>query len=293
MEAAVDTAMTQWDKNHQKQNYRRRFIESFPPALKHLHKLHLGGASPFVRLKQSVPAPVKSAVELAGGRGDLAIAMCKAGIAQSVDLYDISAAALAQAADKASAQGYDIRTFQSDVNKLELEASYDLAVFSRSLHHIEALEHVLANVRAHLNPGGILYVNDYIGPSRMQWTDKQLNVMNGLLGLLPEEKRIHIDSGKVKEKVDVLPVEVYLAEDPSEGVRSADIRTVLENVFPEVDYKPIGGTISYELFRGIIHNFSEDNPEDVKIVTSVLDFEHDLIRTGLLPSDFGLFFCRG
>ncbi len=107
-----------------------------------------------------------------------------------------------------------------------------------------------------MKPGGLFYVSDYIGPTRMQWTDAQLKYMNDLLALMPEELRAQInpdgsDAPSPKTSVKRISLETFERVDPSEAVRSADIDRAIRT-FDVVDFYPMGGTISYELYRTVL-----------------------------------------
>ena len=44
---------------------------------------------------------------------------------------------------------------------------------------------MLDRLAAMLEPGGLLFVEDFVGPARFQWTDAQLEAINRLLSRLP------------------------------------------------------------------------------------------------------------
>lgn len=266
-------------------------------ARRYIHELYLGGGDGLGLLKSRLgddPAP--RALELCGGRGDFALNVIKRGIADAVTLVDLSPTAIDIARKKAADAGIEtLTTHVADCNEIDIDERWPLVLFSHSLHHIENLEHVISEVRDALAPGGVLYVNDYIGPSRMQWTDEQLDIMNRLLTTIPESLLIRIDKGgdgpgTPKTEIRRVPVEAYLRDDPSEAARSAEIPRLIMDAFPNAEFFPLGGTITYELFRGIAHNFVEDETA-IGIMKSIITLEHSLIQRGM-PSDFGLFICR-
>jgi 2-polyprenyl-3-methyl-5-hydroxy-6-metoxy-1,4-benzoquinol methylase len=299
MESGASIAAGKWDASHQVPNYRRRFLANIPWAQAYVHSLYIGGGSPFRLLKERLgPEPVESALELAAGRGDFAISLLKGGIAKRVTALDISAAAVKIAREKAAAQGVSgLSCDVADVNTIAITERYDLIAFSQSLHHVEALEHVLSQVRNALNPAGLFFVSDYIGPTRMQWTDEQLRIMNDVLSLLPAPLRMQIkpdgtDLGHPKRQIQRIPLETFERIDPSEAVRSGDIERVIRATFNRVEFLPLGGAISYEMFRMIAHNFDVEDANVRSIVRLVLYFEHELILAGRLPPCFGVFLCQ-
>lgn len=295
----VNLAKKKWDDAHTKSNYKVRFAMSHPVVIKYLNNNYLGGEVPLSLLKTYLDAPVDRALELACGRGDLALSMAVNGYAKHVDALDVSDIAVVDAQKKASAKGLQNVNFKvADVNIIELEPNtYDLIYFNQSLHHIEALEHVYEQVSHALKPDGIFYVNDYVGPSRMQWSDKQLEIMNEILSILPENYRKLLTGdlgyqGTHKEKVHRTPVEIYLKVDPSEGVRSAEILPLAKKYFNVIDERPLAGTIHYELLRGIIHNFDINNEKDTALLEMILKMEQMLITNNVIRSDFMFFVAK-
>jgi hypothetical protein len=124
-------------------------------------------------------------------------------------------------------------------------------------------------VAASLTPDGLFFADDFIGPSRMQYSDAHIALMNDLLACLPEHKRrSRFADGAVKSRVERVPIETFLRIDPSEGVRAADIVPLMRRHF-DVEVFPTGMSLMYEVLIGIIHNFSEDNPADDAILDLV------------------------
>ena len=148
-----------------------------------------------------------------------------------------------------------------------------------------------------LKPGGYFFVNDYVGPSRMQWTDKQLELMNEILAILPAHYRLLLDGnlgylGTHKETVHRTPVEIYLKVDPSEGVRSAEILPLAKEYFDVLDVRSLGGTIHYELLRGIIHNFDVNDEKDMALLEMILLLERKLLENNVIDADFKCFVAK-
>ncbi|MEP0708071.1 class I SAM-dependent methyltransferase [Parvibaculum sp.] len=295
----ASAAAEKWNKAHVVPNFRRRFVNHIPWVRNYIHFLYLNNETPFSILKRELGStPVDDALELAGGRGDFSLALLTSGLARNVRMVDLSESAAKIAREKADSQGISGFVVETgDVNDLRIGEKYDLVTFSQSLHHIFALEHILGEVRRALKPGGLFYVSDYIGPTRMQWTDAQLKYMNDLLALMPEELRAQInpdgsDAPSPKTSVKRISLETFERVDPSEAVRSADIDRAIRETFDVVDFYPMGGTISYELYRTIAHNFDVADRSVQALLKTVLYFEHDLISRGVLNSDFGLYLCR-
>jgi len=93
------------------------------------------------------------------------------------------------------------------------------------------LEHPLVQERINLKVSGTARLNrldEFIGPSRFQWTDAQIQIMNEQLQQLPKHlRRLISDQSKFKERIVRKTVAYMAAADPSEAVRSSEIVPLL------------------------------------------------------------------
>jgi SAM-dependent methyltransferase len=186
-----------------------------------------------------------------------------------------------------------IRYTASDLNRCTLPPrSFDFIYFFQSLHHIEALEHVLEQCQQALRPDGLLMVNEFVGPSRFQWTSRQVDMANALLVLLPDDVRRDLQAGGVKKEIVHPTVKQMVAHDPSEAVRSGEIERLVKTYFDVVNEWNWGGTLNHLVFQNIAANFDPGNADHRSIVDLLIHHENVLIREGLLPSDFKVFLAR-
>jgi hypothetical protein len=135
-------------------------------------------------------------------------------------------------------------------------------------------------------------VNEFVGPSRFQWTDRQLDLANALVALIPEELRRDLNGVGVKTEVSRPTVNEMIASDPSEAVRSAEIESLVKDHFDVFEEWNWGGTLNHLIFQNIAGNFDPDNVYHRNIIELLIHHENVLIREGLLPSDFKVFFAR-
>jgi len=93
-----------------------------------------------------------------------------------IDAVDVSGDSIANARILAQKEQLNIQYHQGDFKKLNFElGSYDVVLFSSSLHHFENIEKTLADfVKPLLKDDGLLVVFEYCGPNRLQWTNAQL-----------------------------------------------------------------------------------------------------------------------
>jgi len=75
--------------------------------------------------------------------------------------------------------------------------------------------------------------------------------------------------------------------DPSEAVRSGDLKDVIEDNFSEVRWLDLGGTILNLVLDGsIINSFDENELEHNNFIAKVFRYEQELLGAGVLDSDF-------
>jgi SAM-dependent methyltransferase len=159
------------------------------------------------------------------------------------------------------------------------------AVVSRSfLHRRPDLEAVLDRLLAILAPGGLLFVEDFVGPARFQWTDAQLEVINRLLARLPAElvRDLSSESGAQKRRVERPPLEKLIAANSTEALCSDRIVPALDARFERVEVRPYGGAVFHQLFSRIMGNFDE-RPD---LVGVLMEVDALLTDSGALPSDY-------
>jgi SAM-dependent methyltransferase len=181
----------------------------------------------------------------------------------------------------------------ADLNQVALPASsFDFIYFFQSLHHIEALEYVLSQCEQALRSGGLLLVNEFVGPSRFQWTSRQLALANQVLTLLPEQLRRDLQRGGLKKEVIRPTVRHMERHDPSESVRSAEIERLMKERFEIIGEWNWGGTLNHLVFQDIAANFDPADACQRAIIELLIHHENVLIQEGVLPSDFKVFLAR-
>jgi SAM-dependent methyltransferase len=200
---------------------------------------------------------------------------------------DITPEILELAREGAARRGLGNLTFyQGDFNRLELDPrSFDVVVGLGSIHHVEALEHFWSVVRAALRPGGVVLAQEYVGPNRLQWNEAQVREGTRVLAeLVPaEHKPDHA-------LVAPVPLEVMLAGDPSEAVRSRDILpTCKDGGFRIEAYVGAGCALLQPVLMNQVHTFDPRNWEHNHRLMTLFREEDRLMRAGILGDDFAMF----
>lgn len=74
-----------------------------------------------------------------------------------------------------------IMGYEGDLNFIQLQPdSYDFILCHGVLHHLINLEHVLYQINTALKPDGIVLIYEYVGETRWQFTDTQLEILRQL-----------------------------------------------------------------------------------------------------------------
>ena len=234
------------------------------------------------------PGRLDRCASLGCGSGGLERDLVRRGMVGEIEGYDPSEDAIAEARRLAAGLGHgNIRYQVADLADLALvEGGFDAVFTHTSLQNIEALEGVVANIRRALKPGGLFHLNEFVGPSRFQWADAQVRLINEFLGTLPD-RLLRTPAGR-KPPVARPSVEHMRAAHPTQAVRSSEIREVLARHFDVLEERPFGGTLLHMGLGDIAQNFDGENPEDVAHLQRFFDLEDQALVSGTLGSDFTL-----
>lgn len=234
------------------------------------------------------------ALSLGCGNGKRELIWAKLVDFQKIDGCDLSPVFIKAARENAAKAGLDkiIQYQEADILKYVLKDNYyDVVFVEQSLHHFSPLATVLDRIKRAMKPGGLFVINEFIGPDRFQWTDRQIEVANAMKNLIPAEYRRHIVDGSTETKIIKPSRFSMLMKDPSEAIESSKIMPLLREKFNVIDYKPYHSTISHILFNGIAHNFVGKD-ETKPLIQLLLDMERHLIESGDLDSDYALVVCK-
>jgi SAM-dependent methyltransferase len=158
--------------------------------------------------------------------------MARHGVADKIDAIDGSPFSIGIARQKAREEGLTIIHYQvADLNRVRLSRrAYDAVIFHASLHHVASVERLLERVLVSLKSGGLLFLDEWTGPSRFEWSEGKLAQASALFAEVRPEWR------KWPELRP--PIE---ESDPSEAVRSSAILPAVHRLFSIRRERPYGG----------------------------------------------------
>lgn len=235
------------------------------------------------------------ALSLACGSGIRELRWAETKKFNRIDAYDLSVNRIRYATDVAVDRGLGhILNYQvSDVFRLDAQDnSYDVVFGEGSLHHFSPLETILKRVHQYLKPDGYFIVNDYVGPTRFQWTSRQLELVNSLLTVLPARYKTLWNSGFVKPCVFRPGKLGMVLKDPSEAIESSRIRPLLNEIFDVVEFKGYGGAILHPLLSGIAHHFVSPDAEGRRFLDALFELEDLLTAAGDIQDDYIVAICK-
>lgn len=185
----------------------------------------------------------KRALSIGCGTGVLERHLISMGICDRVDAFDASLASLAEAASYARREKLPIRYFAADFNEpaLPREPVYDAIFWHQSLHHVGKLEKLFRAVLHAAKPDATIYLDEFIGPSRIDWTEENVAPFQPMYETFPPERRWF----------DYMPFPIEW-HDASEAARSSEIVPQLSIGFDIRELRGYGGNVLSVLWGAII-----------------------------------------
>jgi SAM-dependent methyltransferase len=136
---------------------------------------------------------------------------------------------------KADANQFDFSTLSPD---------FDTIISVGAFHHLENFEAIFPQLNRLLKTDGILYADEYIGPTKWSFDRLIVEMINRLLCVLPPELIVYRNEVSVKDFTRLSKN----SPDQSEAVRSSDLDQTLRSHFDLIEFISFGGSILYPLF---------------------------------------------
>lgn len=236
-------------------------------------KMHFAGA---IRRNDSAP---ERGLSLACGSGRAERNALASGICTSFHGVDVAEGAVEEARKIAHKEKLDITYTVDDLNSIELEPnSYDVVITQNCLHHVLQLEHLAEQIHGTLRPGGVLWIQDYVGETQLQYGDKRLEIANTVLQLLPEKLRTNRATSNIQKSVKRPEIDNI---SPFEAIRSAEIMPVFLKRFDILEKRETGGIMRLLLPLGAKTDYLEN--DDTRAIYELLHYlDRMLLTEGVL-----------
>jgi SAM-dependent methyltransferase len=195
-------------------------------------------------------------------------------ICEEIDAYDVSPESIRLAREFAAATPFDNVRFEvADAERMSYPPEhYDAVFFHGSMHHISDPAALLDKVWAALKMGGLLFMDDYVGPSRDEWSDEHLVHARAAYDALPPWW-----------KTNARLLAPYDASDPSEMVASSSILPAVRKRFHTVWERPYWGNLLYPVLAQVDPSKASVEERD-RIIAALIEREKQLVRDGAFSS---------
>lgn len=216
------------------------------------------------------PDPKMIGLSLGCGDGALERDVRKKGVCREITGIDLSKRALELAETIAADEGFDGIIYErADFNQLDLEPDrFDIVFFHQAMHHVANLEGCVQQIKKTLIKGGLFYLDEYVGPSRDQWTSSLLERANQVYRAIPRAVR--------RSRTVPFPIE---QADPSEAIRSSEIVPLVEAGFDVIEKRDYGGNL-LSVIHPLLRWGTMDDAARRQCLEHLIDEERALLAAG-------------
>ena len=226
--------------------------------------------------------PLKCGISVGSGTGENERNLITAGLVEKFDLFEVSTDRIDQSKNLAEKAGISDRFTHNlaDAFTFDFINKYDIVYWEHALHHMFDVDKALEwSVRA-LKVGGILVVNDYIGPKRLQWRNREVDIVRKFI--FQNKDVIDVDPRRVKRGSKFRYFKQFL-RDPSEAPQSDKIPNAYKK-HTGTDMKILGGS-SIHLGGGFLSGLEKKDPN---IHQRLIELDQYARNQGLSHFAFGL-----
>ncbi|HAS87900.1 MAG TPA: hypothetical protein DCS48_01115 [Desulfovibrio sp.] len=281
----IDKAIGQhWDEHRAQVTHQRDRWWKSPRIIGHINKMicgeNLTGVSegPIKLIKEILDGEsFDEALSIGCGGAHKELEFVKQGLVDHFYLYELSAKNCELAWQRFEKAGLSdkITVFNKDFFE-DQPRKFDLIHWDNSLHHMFNSRDGIARTYDCLRPGGLFYMNDFIGSTRFQWSEEELEHINFFRKNLAPEIFNHPQGGRIPRLVERPSLEKMIAADPSEAADSASIIPALKELLPNPKIISTGGTIYHTALNDILMNIEEDSP----LLTQALQIDKAITKKG-------------
>ncbi len=179
----------------------------------------------------------------------------------------------------------------ADANTFDYKSlgKFDTIIDVGAFHHFEDFDRIFPMLNDCLADDGLMYIDEYVGPSKWVFTKPIIDIINEELNTLPQELVKNRQQVVQQEYIDLW----ISAQEPSEGVRSAELDSMLLKYFKLEQSNFFGGTLVQPFFytsnlkpcRLNIPNWHKTD-EGKHHLERLVKKEHELIKSGKIGADY-------
>ncbi len=195
------------------------------------------------------------------------------------DLFSNNGIAVPRRCIVADANHYDYRQL----------GRFDTIISVGLFHHMNGFGSLFTQLNDVLDDSGMLYADEFTGPSQWRYEGRVVELVNGILGSLPDA--LVLDRGRVQGR-DFHRL-WKICGDPSESVRSGELHAALLDNFSVRETAHFGGSLLFPLFQTTymtprrlnVPNWHETAAGRTEIAR-LAAWEESLIESGEVPPHF-------
>jgi 2-polyprenyl-3-methyl-5-hydroxy-6-metoxy-1,4-benzoquinol methylase len=287
-----DAIVRYWESNRGR-NIRLNWWRN-PIVHEHINKLILGypcsglwaGTRKLIQ-DQSPKGGFKSGISVACGIGSKEMQIIEDGSVAHFDCYDLSRKRIEKGREDAAKKGLtkNIDFHESDVFATNSSGKYDFVFWSHALHHMMDVSHALEWSKDCLVEGGVIVIDDYVGPTRMQYSTEVLDIQSSIRAALSSNPNFLVNPCKPGLNFpircsNVDPV-ALATKDPSECADSGRILSSIREVFPDAEIRLTGGHVYNGALDGLFGNFDISDPTHEAFLRVMMILDEQLAKQGL------------
>lgn len=200
---------------------------------------------------------LRAGVSVGAGNGQKELALVQAGLVERFTLYELSAHHCEVARQSFAAAGVADRMEMRLGDAFAAQhPPYDLVYWDHALHHMLDVAAAVRWSVDGLEPGGFLVINDYVGPTRLQWTPSQVRLARRYMA----EAAPHLGARPHVPYKTLLNRWRLMLRDPSEAPQSDRILQACRTACGGWAPTPIGCALINICGRHVAPLTTEDNP---------------------------------
>lgn len=200
---------------------------------------------------------------------------------------DISEKLINEAKKIAKKKSYNNIGFKvQNLYKYEIpENSFDIILFHASLHHFKNIDYLLGTkLKKALKKNGLLIINEYVGPNRIQYPKHQIEHINKALKVIPKKFRQRFKLKIYKNKIYGSGLLRMIIADPSECVKSESIMPAIHKYYDTKHEVNLGGNLLMPVLKDLSHHFLEPSKEKEDVLNELFKLEDNYLKS--YPSDY-------
>ncbi len=231
------------------------------------------------------------------GDGELERHISSLNVFDRIEAVDLSHERIKKATELALENNFqNIDYFIRNVEKDGLIGKkYDAIFYNSSLHHFNNIDNLILETAKLLKPDGVLIINEYVGPNRLMYSEKEKEIIQSVFDKIPKKYRTSLakeNYGEVLNSVSFFdPREVEMT-DPSEAVNSEAILPTINKYFQIIENNTIGGTLLHVVLQNIAGHFHEEDKESMAVLNFLFETEQSLIQKGEITNHFALIVAK-